>query len=109
MMGLRPRQGNLRLVFRLFKSYALDYLSLMLGKPHIRLNNLKTSLRFPCLGLNPIIDSINIHKKIQKMIQTKVKGLVLMAELLFPVGNIYVIEGQYSIYLAIRRGFPSLE
>ena len=31
----------------------------MLGKPHIRLNNLKTSLRFPCLGLNPIIDSIN--------------------------------------------------
>ena len=35
-----------------------DYLSLMLGKPRIRLNNLKTSLRFPCLGLNPIIDSI---------------------------------------------------
>ena len=30
----------------------------MLGKPRIRLNNLKTSLRFPCLGLNPIIDSI---------------------------------------------------
>ena len=37
-----------------------DYLSLMLGKPRIRLNNLKTSLRFPCLGLNPIIDSINL-------------------------------------------------
>ena len=34
MMGLRPRQGNLRLVFRLF--------SLMRG--------------FPCRGLNPIID-----------------------------------------------------
>ena len=32
----------------------------MLGKPRIRLNNLKTSLRFPCLGLNPIIDSINL-------------------------------------------------
>ena len=32
----------------------------MLGKPCIRLNNLKTSLRFPCLGLNPIIDSINL-------------------------------------------------
>ena len=31
----------------------------MLGKPRIRLNNLKTSLRFPCLGLNPIIDSIS--------------------------------------------------
>ena len=30
----------------------------MLGKPRIRLNNLKTSLRFPCRGLNPIIDSI---------------------------------------------------
>ena len=35
-----------------------DYLCLMLGKPPIRQNNLKTSLRFPCLGLNPIIDSI---------------------------------------------------
>ena len=36
-----------------------DYFSLMLGKPRIRLNNLKTSLRFPCLGLNPIIDTIS--------------------------------------------------
>ena len=35
-----------------------DYLSLLLGKPRIRLNNLKTLLRFPCLCLNPIIDSI---------------------------------------------------
>ena len=50
MMGLRPRQGNPKLIS--------DYLSLMLGKPRIRLNNLKTSQRFPCLGLNPIIDSI---------------------------------------------------
>ena len=46
---MRPRQGNLRLVFRLFKSYA---------RPRIRLNNLKTSLRFPCLGFNPNIDSV---------------------------------------------------
>ena len=38
-----------------------DYLSLMLGKPRIRINNLKTSLRLPCLGLNPIIDSINLN------------------------------------------------
>ena len=53
MMGLRPRQGNFRLVS--------DYLSLMHGKPRIRQNNLKTSLRYPCLGLNPIIDSINLH------------------------------------------------
>ena len=37
-----------------------DYLSLMLGKPRIRLNNLKTSLRFSCLGRNLIIDSINL-------------------------------------------------
>ena len=35
-----------------------DYLSLMLGKPCIRLNNLETCLRFPCLGLNPIVDYI---------------------------------------------------
>ena len=36
----------------------------MLGKPRIRLNNLETCLRFPCLGLDPIIDSINLiyHK-----------------------------------------------
>ena len=40
-------------IFRLF--------SLMLGKPRIRLNNLKNSLRFLCLGLSPIIDSINLH------------------------------------------------
>ena len=40
-----------------------DYLSLLLGKPHIRLNNLKISLRFPCLGLNPIIDSISLIAK----------------------------------------------
>ena len=33
----------------------------MLGKPRIRLNNLKTGLRLPCLGLNPIIDSINLR------------------------------------------------
>ena len=52
MIRLRPRQGNLRLVSRLF--------SLMRGKPCIRLNNLKTSLRFPCRGLNPIIDSISL-------------------------------------------------
>ena len=32
----------------------------MLGKPPIRLNNLKTNLRFPCLGLNPIIDTISL-------------------------------------------------
>ena len=37
-----------------------DYLSLMLGKSCIRLNNLETGLRFPCLGLNPIIDSNSI-------------------------------------------------
>ena len=35
-----------------------DYLSLMLGKPRISPNNLKISLRFPYLGLSPIIDSI---------------------------------------------------
>ena len=51
MMGtcMRPQQGNLKLVFKL--------LNPMLGKPRIRLNNLKTSLRFPCLGFNTIIDS----------------------------------------------------
>ena len=36
--------------------------SRFLGKPRIRLNNLKTSLRFPCLGLNPIIESINLQR-----------------------------------------------
>ena len=37
--------------FRLFKS-------------HIRLNNLKTRLRFPCLGIHPIIDSIKIQNNV---------------------------------------------
>ena len=32
----------------------------MLDKPRIRLNNLRTSPRFPCLGLNPIIDANNL-------------------------------------------------
>ena len=31
----------------------------MFGKPRIGQNNLKTSLRFPCFSLHPIIDSIN--------------------------------------------------
>ena len=53
MMGLRPgQQKNLRLHFILLKS--------LLGKPQIRLNDLKTSLRTPCPGVNPIIDSINL-------------------------------------------------
>ena len=46
--GWRPRQGNLRLVFRLF--------SLMRGLPSVRLNNLETSLRFPGRGLDSIVD-----------------------------------------------------
>ena len=48
MIGLRPRQGNLRLVFGLF--------SLMRGLSSIDLNNLKTGLGFPCQGINAIID-----------------------------------------------------
>ena len=39
----------------------------MLGRPRIRLNKLKTSLRFPYLGLNPIIVSIN-HSFMEKKI-----------------------------------------
>ena len=48
MMVLRPRQGNLRQVFRLF--------SLMRGFAEYKTNNLKTSLRFPCRGINTIIE-----------------------------------------------------
>ena len=51
MIGLRQRQGNLRQVCRLF--------SAMQGLPSIRLNNLKLSLRFPCYGLNSIIDYLS--------------------------------------------------
>ena len=51
-MGLRPQQG-------VSGSFS-NHLRLVLFKPRIRLNNLKTNLRFPCLGLNPIIDSINL-------------------------------------------------
>ena len=48
---LSPKQPINQLVFRL---------SLMRGKPCIRLNDLKPSLRFPCQGLDPFIDSINL-------------------------------------------------
>ena len=46
-----------------------DYLNLMLGKPRIRLNNLKTSLGFPCLGLNPIIICISPMDEIIELVQ----------------------------------------
>ena len=52
MIGLRPRLGNP-------VSFS-DYVSFMLGKPRIRLNNLKNSPRFLYLGLNSIIDSIGV-------------------------------------------------
>ena len=58
------------------------YLSLMLGKPRIRLNNLKTSLRFPCLGFNPIIDSIS-HKVIAKQSFKSTMGNIMIS--LIPV------------------------
>ena len=64
------------------KSFS-DYSSLMLGKARIRINNLTTSLRFPCLGLNPIIDSINLRNV---GIKTKIKqtrGLPEIATLKF--------------------------
>ena len=48
IMVLRPRQGNLRQVFRLF--------ILMRGFAEDETNNLKTSLIFPGRGLNTIID-----------------------------------------------------
>ena len=49
IMVLRPRQGNLRQVFWLLKSHARLCQAW-------DLNNLKMSLRFPCRGLNTIID-----------------------------------------------------
>ena len=45
----------------------LDYINLMLGKPRIRLNNLKTNLKFPCLCLNPIIDSISLAHGLRQL------------------------------------------
>ena len=48
MMGLRLRQGNFRQVFRLF--------SPMRGCSEHVTDNLKTSLRFPCRGINTIIN-----------------------------------------------------
>ena len=40
--------------------FFLANFSLMLSNPHMRQNYQKTSLRFPCLSQNPIIDSINL-------------------------------------------------
>ena len=53
MIGLRP--------YKEISGSFSDYFSLILGKPHIRLNNLKTNQRFPCLCLNPIILSFNYN------------------------------------------------
>ena len=53
MMGLRPRQGNVRLVFRLF--------SLMRTCRATDLNNLKRSLRFPCRGSPPSLTIFLTH------------------------------------------------
>ena len=44
----------------LIKNLIMMMMMIMLGKPRIRLNNLETSLIFPCLGLNPIIDSTSL-------------------------------------------------
>ena len=74
MIGLRPR-GSFS-----------DYLSLMLGKPRIRLNNLKNSLRFPCLGLNPIIDSIIlITKPLSIFFMSSIPAVVILFSLPFVV------------------------
>ena len=48
MMVLKPRQGNLRLIFRFRKSLGWD------------LNNFTNCLRWHCLGLNPIINYISL-------------------------------------------------
>ena len=53
-------------------------LSLMLGKPRIRLNNLKTSLRFPCLSLNPIIDSISLRQIVFEYLLVDLKQLTVV-------------------------------
>ena len=74
MTELRPRQENLRLVFSLFKS--------MLGKPRIRLNNLKTIMRFPCLGLNSIIDSIS-HTNCPNFFENDGKNIRVQKNYLF--------------------------
>ena len=39
----------------------------------MRLNNLKTNLRFPCLGLNPIIDSISLLQSLSFENRTQLK------------------------------------
>ena len=80
MMGLRPRQGNLRLVFRLFSQCeacrAKD------------LNNLKTSLGLPCRGHNPNIDyfSHQLYIYITKMsinAKTFLQAITIYFQLVF--------------------------
>ena len=48
VLRLEARQGNLRIVFRLC--------SLLRGFTEHEMNNLNMSLRFPCCGLNTIVD-----------------------------------------------------
>ena len=58
MMVLRPRQGNLRFIFRLFKSYARQASLKTKNKPEISFVSASTVD-------NPIKDAINLLKKIR--------------------------------------------
>ena len=70
----------------------------MLGKPRIRLNNLKTSLRFPCLGLNPIIDSINLVIRVPSYLN-KFYKIHLKYEMIFPFQNNANIELRHNEWI----------
>ena len=71
----------------------------MLGKPRIRLNNLKSSLRCPCLGLNPIIDSVNLKLPLLSFKSRDYDAGYLSV----PVRPIDLDEGRARAYCACSR------
>ena len=72
----------------------------MLGKPRIRLNNLKTIPRFPCLGLNPIIDSINLAHWLRQLTRD------VKSDVRIPEGSISEVASLTRYHKKHRMTFP---
>ena len=74
----------------------------MLDKPRIRLNNLKTSLSFSCLGLNPIIDSINVAMSVVPVMAhndaQRCRGYIFMLQMNMKITSDNVIHLFLFVY-----------
>ena len=74
----------------------------MLDKPRIRLNNLKTSRSFSCIGLNPIIDSINVAMSVVPVMALgdvlRCRGCIFMLQMNMEITSDNVIDMFLFVY-----------